>query len=45
MSPARWFFLPYFILTHMIGGIFAFPLALMTMNYAYKRSHYAPTRR
>jgi hypothetical protein len=36
MSPARWFVVPYFVLAHFIGGIFAFPLALMFLNYAVK---------
>lgn len=37
MSPARWFILPWYLMAHLIGGIFAFPLALMFMNYAHKR--------
>jgi hypothetical protein len=37
MSPARWFTVPYFVMSHFIGGIFAFPLALMFLNYAVKR--------
>ena len=37
MSPARWFAVPYFVTSHFVGGIFAFPLALMFLNYAVKR--------
>ena len=38
-SPARWFFLSYYVLLHFVGEIFAFPFALMFMNYAVKKNH------
>jgi len=37
MSPARWFFVPLYVISHTVGFVFALVPALMFLNYATKR--------
>jgi len=40
MSPARWFFVPFIVIAHIVGFIFALVPALIFMNYAVKQMAY-----